>query len=329
MAVLGCLLLGGCETVQEAYDSKLTLEEPVDWWHQLQGGEIAQQRPPPPGVADPYPNLGQIPARPTPTDPATRRALLAQLAGTRDRTKQEAAQEPIVWPVPDAPKVPAAQPASQPPTAAAPTQAAAPPAPSAPLPAPPAAAPAQNADSDVSTMVFEGATPAPAASVPQRRPAPDPNPPAAFAPAARPPARPPAVPGSAEPVVSGPVPALPAMAPPFPSLPGVPASTFAPATPRPRPSATFAFAPGSAVLAPSAEAALRALAGRRAGATIQVTAGGEARSAAPDAQAAALPLALRRTGAITAALIAAGVPAGSVRAEAVAPGRDGSARLVN
>src|SRR3954451_9375076 len=97
MAVLGCLLLAGCETVQEAYGSKLTFEQPVDWWHQLQGGEIAAQRPPPPGVTDPYPNLAQVPPRPTPTDAATRRALLAQLATLRDRTKQEAAQEPIVW----------------------------------------------------------------------------------------------------------------------------------------------------------------------------------------------------------------------------------------
>jgi hypothetical protein len=130
-------------------------------------------------------------------------------------------------------------------------------------------------------------------------------------------------------VVSGPVPALPASAPPLPQLPGVPASTFAPATPRPRPSTAFAFAPGSAALPPKAEAALRDLAGRRAGAPIQVRAGGDARSATPDAQAAALPLALQRTGAITALLIAAGVPPPSIRAEAVALGRDGSARLVD
>src|SRR3954464_15958981 len=100
MAALGCILLAGCQTVGEAYDSKLTLEGPAAWWHQLQGGEIAAERPPPPGVTDPYPNLGEIPHRPTPTDPATRRAMMAQLAGMRDRTRQESAQEPIVWPVP-------------------------------------------------------------------------------------------------------------------------------------------------------------------------------------------------------------------------------------
>src|SRR3954447_3392667 len=102
-AVLLCcaLLLTGCETIEEAYDSKLTLEQPVDWWHQLQGGAIAEQRPPPPGVTDPYPNLGQVPPRPTPTDAPTRQALLVRLAAERDKTKQYAAQEPIVWPVPD------------------------------------------------------------------------------------------------------------------------------------------------------------------------------------------------------------------------------------
>jgi len=319
MAVLGCLLLTGCETVQEAYDSKLTLEGPVDWWHQLQGGQIAEQRPPPPGVTDPYPNLGQIPARPTPMDPATRRALLTRLAAQRDRTKQEAAQEPIVWPVPDSPKPPA--PASAPPVAAQ-APATAPPSRAAPASPPPTAAPPP--DDAVSTMVFEGASAAPAPAQPPPRAQPDPNPPSAFAPAARQAARP----AASGPVVSGPIPALPAAAPPPPALSGIPASTFAPATPRPRPSVSFSFPPGSAALPGASEAALRALAARRAGAAIQVTAGGDARSAAPVAQEAALPLALRRTGAITAVLIGAGVPAGSIRAEAAAAGRGGSARLV-
>src|SRR3954454_3169716 len=121
VALLGCcLLLGACETIGEAYDSKLTLEQPVDWWHQLQGGAIAEQRPPPPGVTDPYPNLGQVPPRPTPTDPATRRALLARLATERDKTQQTAAQEPIVWPVPDIPRPPPPTPAPGTPAPTAP-----------------------------------------------------------------------------------------------------------------------------------------------------------------------------------------------------------------
>ena len=30
---------------------------PVSWWHDLQGGKIAEERPPPPGADQPYPNL--------------------------------------------------------------------------------------------------------------------------------------------------------------------------------------------------------------------------------------------------------------------------------
>jgi hypothetical protein len=97
---------------------------------------------------------------------------------------------------------------------------------------------------------------------------------------------------------------------------------------RAAPSARFSFPPGSSALSAGAEAALRALSARRGNAPVAVTAGGDARSAALAAQQAALPLALRRTGAITAALVAAGVPASAIRAEAVAPGREASARLV-
>ncbi len=127
----------------------------------------------------------------------------------------------------------------------------------------------------------------------------------------------------------GPVPALPEAAPSLPALTGLPTAEAAPVVTRARPSAQFSFLPGSAALPRSAEAALRALAARRAGGPVAVTAGGEARSAAPGAQAQALPLALQRAGAITAALVAAGVPAGSIRAEAVALGREASARLVD
>lgn len=299
-AALCCLaLLAGCGQVEQFYDSKLSLDTPIDWWHQLQGGEIAEQRPPPPGVADPYPNLGQIPARPTPTDPATRGALLAQLAGQRDRTKQLAAQDPIVF---SGSKPPA-------PTAGATTAARATPA--------PAVAPAAPADPETSTMVLDAAnTTPPAAAAPP--PTADPNPPAAFTRPARPSATP----------VSGPVPALPGAAPALPQLAGLPISVTAPVVLRATPAARFSFAPGSSALPASAEAALRALASQRTTAPVAVVAGGDARSAALAAQQGALPLALRRTGAITAALVAAGVPAGAIRAEAVAPGREASIRLV-
>ena len=80
------LSLASCaDDLQRYYDSKLPFDTPIDWWHQLQGGAIAEERPPPPGVGDPYPNLAEIPKRPTPPDAPTRVALTARLAGERDR----------------------------------------------------------------------------------------------------------------------------------------------------------------------------------------------------------------------------------------------------
>lgn len=89
------LALGGCGSVERFYESKLSPDTPVQWWNQLQGGRIGEQRPPPPGAADPYPNLAEVPARPTPTDPAARRALQARLAGERDSTARDAANDPL------------------------------------------------------------------------------------------------------------------------------------------------------------------------------------------------------------------------------------------
>ncbi len=307
----GCLLLlNGCGGVEEFYDSKLSLDNPVDWWHQLQGGPIADERPPPPGAADPYPNLARVPARPVPTDAPTRAGLLAQLASQRDHARLIASQDPVVFPPPGAAKLPAAPPPVPTP---------------APKPTPSAGAPAapapQATDTDASTMVLDAAsaTPAAARAPAPRGPASDAAAPAAFS----------APPASAGPVVSGPIPPLPTAAPALPNLPGLPTSNPAPVVERARPSARFSFAPGSAALPGPADGALRALAARAAGGPIAVSAGGDARSAAPDAQGAALPLALRRTGAIAAVLISAGVPSSSIRSQAVAPGREASARLIN
>lgn len=136
-------------------------------------------------------------------------------------------------------------------------------------------------------------------------------------------------PQSAGPVVSGPVPPVPEAAPPLPNIPNLPTVEAAPVVVRARPSTQFSFLPGSAVLPEAADGALRALAARRAGGPVAVSAGGDARSATVDAQGAALPLALRRTGAMSAALIAAGVPSESIRVQALAPGREATARLVD
>ncbi len=297
--LLAVLALPACSEVERMSDSRLTAQTPVNWWHDLQGGKIAEQRPPPPGVTDPYPNLGQVPPRPTLTDAATRRALAARLVAERDRTERAATQDPLVLPAP----------------------AGAAPAPANAAPRPPVPPP----DPGASVAVMDAAT-APAAPPPAAPPAVVPPGPPAIAP---PPGVTPGPPTAPRPAVeSGPVPDLPAAAPPLPRLGGMPATVDAPAVPRVPPPVAFAFRPGSAALPASADAALRGLAGRRAGAAIAVSAGGDAAGPGAEAQARALPLALRRTRAIQDVLIAAGVPAGSLHAEAAALGRGGAARLL-
>lgn len=295
-------LLGGCGPVERMYDSRLSVDTPVEWWHGLQGGRIAEARPPPPGVGDPYPNLASVPPRPVLPDAATRRALAARLIAERDRTRRDAERDPILPVTPPAPARVAAQ---------APARAA----PGAAAPSPPP---------DASVAVFDAATAAPAPPAP---PAPQPA-----QPMPPPPVSAPGLPAPAgvmpPPVASGPLPDLPAAAPAVPRLSGLPASTFAPPTPRPLPSVAVAFPRGSATLPASAADALRTLAQRRAGGPVLVSAGGDAASASPDAQAAALPLALRRARAIAAGLTEAGVPDSALRYDVAALGRGGAARLV-
>ncbi len=55
------------------------LSAPVDLFHDLQGGEIALQRPPPPGAGQPYPKLGTVPAKPVLPATEYRNGLAAQL----------------------------------------------------------------------------------------------------------------------------------------------------------------------------------------------------------------------------------------------------------
>ena len=287
----GLLATTACSGVERMSDSKLTLDTPISWWHDLQGGKIAEVRPPPPGVDDPYPNLSQVPPRPTPTDPATRRTLAARLVAERDRTRREATQDPLVLPAPNAP-------------AATPVIAAARPA------APPP-------DPGASVAVLEAATAAPVAAPPGGT---APPPPAATAPGEPQQNKP-----AAE---SGPIPDLPGDAPPLPRLGGIPASVNAPPVPRLPPGVSVAFRPGSAALPAGADAALRELAGRRAGGAVVVAAGGDAAGPGAAAQARALPLAWRRAQSMQEALVAAGVPAGSLRVNAAALGRGGEAHLL-
>lgn len=328
--LLVAALTTACSAVERASDSKLTLETPIGWWHDLQGGKIAELRPPPPGVFDPYPNLGQVPAAPVMTDAATRHALAVRLAAERDRTRQQATQDPLVLPAASiapniAPSI-AREPGGAAKPAGAPSQ--------NPLPA--AAAPPP--DPGASVAVMDAATaPAPEAapSTTPALPTISAVPPAPIAPAAtgQPVARSPQAKAPAEtPLQSadepGPLPDVPTAEPALPRLGGLPASVNLPAVPRVPPPVAIAFRPRSATLPTTADAALRELAGRRAGAEIAVSAGGDAPGSGFEAQARALPLALRRAQAIQASLVAAGVPAAAVHIDAAAMGRGGIARLL-
>lgn len=294
--------LAGCDVGARAerfYSSSLPFDTPIEWWHDLQGGLIAEERPPPPGVGDPYPNLASIPARPTPTDAVTRRALAARLGTERDRAGVAAAQDPIATLTPTkalrAKAVPATPGVEAPPPMASLDAAAAP------------------------SRALAGVVP----PVPDTAPAP-----ASFAAAASPVAPPRrADPGSR--FVDGPVPALPGTAPSVPNLAGVPASTFAAPVPKAQPQVAAVFLPGSAVMRPESDAALRALAERRGGGDVALLGGGDAASPEPGVQAAALPLAWRRARAMADVLVAAGVPVSAMHIDAAALGRGGVVRLLN
>ncbi len=298
--VLIAWTVAGCGPVERLYDSRLSPDTPIDWWHDLQGGQIATNRPPPPGVDEPYPNLAAVPPRPTPTPPAQRVALAGSLAAERDRARRDMVQDPVGV------AAPSARPARAP----------------APAPVP---------DPNASIVVLDGASAPPPPPAPSPPAPPPPAPPAGrkSGRATLPPGTAPAPAGTQTPVVSGPLPDLPGAPPPLPSLPGLPAAPGAPAPAKPLQSVVVAFAPGSADVPVRAEAALRDLAARRANDPVRITAGGEARSASPEAQAAALPLALRRVRAIGAQLVAAGVPATALREEATAIGRGGGASLLH
>jgi hypothetical protein len=126
------LLLAGCSATPKAIN-------PVSWWHGLEGGEIAQDRPPPPQANAPYPHIAAAPARPAGMPDWEWHDLQTTLAAQGAAANKYAAQNPI----PTLPPVPGQTPAS---AAAAPAPAPAP-APAKPAATPAAAAPS-SADQD-------------------------------------------------------------------------------------------------------------------------------------------------------------------------------------
>ena len=312
---------------------------PVDWWHVLEGGKIADTRPPPPNADAPYPNLSSVPAKPVPPDAAKKALISKGLIADRANAQYAATLAPLS----DAPKpgpTPAASrvvPPATDDTSSASLPAAAAPKPAGPPPtAPQTALPLGPPQAPLPDRPATAPRPAPTTKVQSAPLAPVPAPAAPAAPAT------PA--GAGAPLAaadSAGLPAMPVAPPPAPKLPGVAATTAptpAPATPPapPPPAAayaggpvTVAFAPGSAVLPTSALVALKGLSQKRGDSPVAVTGYGEAASSVAAAQQAALPLALARARAIAANLLAAGVPATAIRVGAEAMGTGGAARIAN
>ncbi len=119
VSVVLALVLGGCSGS-------------VDLYHSFEGGAIAQDRQPPPGADEPYPNLANVPAMP-PAQPGNEHGLIAAQArasGPGVSPPSPGALEGLELPSapPPPPKVPGLalpQPPAAPPPAA--TVAAAPP----------------------------------------------------------------------------------------------------------------------------------------------------------------------------------------------------------
>jgi outer membrane protein OmpA-like peptidoglycan-associated protein len=319
------LLLTGCSSLPSSIN-------PVSWWHDLQGGKIAEERPPPPGTDQPYPNLATVPPKPERPDSAVLANIASALVADRANAQHVAAAAPIADPsLPSASPnlfgrgtVPPPPPPPPPGTAnASATMAAAeaPPAPAAP--AAPAKAPVAAVQS--APLAPPGATAQP--------PAVEPAPPPEFSAAPPPPANLPGAAASApQSPPASPAPVAPAVAPPPaappPAAPPAVAAAAAPPPSDPANSVSLTFVTGSAALPTAGADTLKQLAARRGSGMIAVTGYGDAASNDPDAQSAALSLGLSRAQAMAAVLTAAGVPATAVQVDAAAVGRGGTARLV-
>jgi outer membrane protein OmpA-like peptidoglycan-associated protein len=289
---------------------------PVTWWHNLQGGAIAEQRPPPPGADQPYPNLATVPPAPAQPDRAALANISNALIGDRVNAQHVAATEPL----PD-PSLPGASPGLFGRGTVRP-------------PAPPSQTPVASA----TMAAAEAAPPPPTGSGTPPPPAKAPVGAVQSAPLAPPGAA--AQPPSAQ---TAALPQLPAAPPPPPNLPGVPAvappqlaagATPPQAAPAVQPPASSAntlsvtFLTGSAELQPFAANTLKQLAARRGNGIIAVTGYGDTASNDPGTQSAALSLGLSRAQAMAAALTSAGVPPSAVQVDAAAVGRGGTARLI-
>jgi len=291
------MMMAGVLLAPAGCGGKVAPDAPLAWWHDLEGGVVASQRPPPPGAHDPYPKIATVPAKPAPTELATRQRIADSLAAERDQTNAQAALN------------------------LAPTTTPARPAP---------ATPPSKAEPTGSRMTVDAVTPA--APLPPAAPV-APVAPLTQRSAATPPALD-AVPQPAAAIVPGELPAVPANPPALPAVEGYRVPAAPPSTPAvvPAPAPVvngvqIAFTPGSSTLPPSAPLTLRTFALAHRGVPLAVVGHGENVRPDADAQGRSLALALKRAQAIAVSLGEAGVPAANLRLSAEAAGSGGLARL--
>ena len=280
LTLAAALGLAGC-----AQNPVLT---PVAWWHDLQGGAIAADRPPPPGADQPYPHIYSIPPKPVLPSASFRDTVQTRLAQERDDTERLAARNPIVVTA-----VPAPPPPPLPPPPGAESTTANATLPAADSPPPPKAAPA---------VAASDGGPAPGAPLTIAGGPPDeanlPNVPDA-----------PPAPATFEGIPAQPAPTPP---PPLPAHLGGKGGE------------AILFRTTDAVLDASQTVTIKDVAAHRGKGSIAVEGHGDAQSDSPPAQEAALDLALKRAQAVAAALEAQRVPPGMIRIAATAFGRGAS-----
>ncbi len=289
VAMTAAVMVAGC-------GGSNPLDTPVGWFHDLEGGVIAEQRPPPPGVGMPYPKLVTVPARPALPDAKYRDALQETLLAERDRTERIAAHTPVEPPV--------LGPAS----------------PSAVTPAPP---PAGQSPSGAAAPAVQASLPA-AEARPGAAHTPAPSGPPADAPVILVGDLPPD-PGATSIPNAPPPPAT------FEGVSAEPAPTPPPPTPAHLPAALrgtdIQFLPGEAILRQSQMQTLQQIAGSRKQRRLQITGLGEAVSDSPDGQAAAIELGLKRAQAVAQAFAALNVPQSAIVLSAYAFGRGATVKL--
>jgi outer membrane protein OmpA-like peptidoglycan-associated protein len=261
---------------------------PETWWHNMEGGAIAQNRPPAPGANQPYPNLASVPARPPDPDRAALQDITDGLVADRTNAQHVAAAAPLADPSspssapglfgvgsapspgstsPASPVKPGEAPAAGPSAAAASATlpaASAPPAPATP----PAKAPVKEVQSDALPPLSPPPAPAPEPNVPQVPLSPPA--PASVAGIATPP--PPVLPeppaqsvAKGAPISAGPSPL------PGPAQPKVAAAQVAAVTPPPSPAVIPSRRPGpAATTAPRGAAPLSGVEPVSSGNTVAV-----------------------------------------------------------